>query len=97
MDKFLKVLKNYYIVFSVCLLCVLVAGIMFGVKYYNEYKARKIALAPPPEVEFYAPPVSKNETTIKKDEKKATIVKTVEKKKRICYTKHRTPEGEEIK
>lgn len=81
MDKFLKVLKNYYIVFSVCLLCVLVAGIMFGVKYYNEYKARKIALAPPPEVEFYAPPVSKNETTIKKDEKKETIVKTVEKKK----------------
>ncbi len=81
MDKFLKVLKNYYIVFSVCLLCVLVAGILFGVKYYNEYKARKIALAPPREVEIYTPPVSKNETEIKKEEKKETNVKTVEKKK----------------
>lgn len=80
MDKFLKVLKNYYIVFSVCLLCVLVAGIMFGVKYYNEYKARKIALAPPPKVEIYAPPVSKTETEIKKEEKKVTNIKKVERK-----------------
>lgn len=81
MDKFLKVLKNYYIVFSVCLLCVLVAGIMFGVKYYNEYKARKIALAPPPKVEIYAPPVSKTETEIKKEEKKVTNIKKVERKR----------------
>lgn len=80
MDKFLKVLKNYYIVFSVCLLCVLVAGIMFGVKYYNEYKARKIALVPPPKVEIYAPPVSKTETEIKKEEKKVTNIKKVERK-----------------
>lgn len=81
MDKFLKVLKNYYIVFSVCLLCVLVAGIMFGIKYYNEYKSRQVALAPPPQVEIYAPPVSKNETNIVKEEKKETkVIKTKENK-----------------
>lgn len=76
MNKFFKILKNYYIVFSVCALCVFVAALLFGIKYYNEIQVKKTALAPPPEYYSIASGVSKNEIEIRKEnnEKKETVV-----------------------
>lgn len=66
MGKFLKVLKNYYIVFSVCVLCVFVTALLFGMKYYNQTQVKKTALAPPPIYLDDSSNVSKNEAEIKK-------------------------------
>lgn len=44
MKKFLNVLKNFYVVFSICMLVVVFAGISFGVKNYREYTKKNMAL-----------------------------------------------------
>ncbi len=58
MDKLFKALKNYYIVFTLCVICVGIAGTVFGIKFYREQRARQTALMPPPVI------VSKNETDV---------------------------------
>lgn len=66
MEKFLKILKNYYIVFSVCVITLAIVGGVYGVKFYNENKLKEIALAPPPVYVEPAPQVSKIETKVEK-------------------------------
>ena len=48
MDNFIKAFKKFYIVFCLCVICVCIAGGIFGVRFYNENKAKKTALLPPP-------------------------------------------------
>ncbi|MBR4892616.1 MAG: M23 family metallopeptidase [Clostridia bacterium] len=71
MEKFLKVLKNYYVVFSVSLLCVLVTVLMYGMKNYREYTIKKEALSPPKniiEVISDSPKENTKTNEIKKEE-----------------------------
>lgn len=44
MKKFLNVLKNFYVVFSICMLVVVFTGISFGIKSYREYSKKTMAL-----------------------------------------------------
>lgn len=67
MEKFLKILKNYYIVFSICAICVALVGVIYGMKFYNQAELKKTALAPPPVYLNNEAEVSKTEVEIKKE------------------------------
>ncbi len=80
MDKFLKALKNYYIVFTICVICVGIAGTIFGIRFYREQRARITALTPPPVV------VAGNSAEIEKNEiahQEKTETTQVEKKETV--------------
>ncbi len=80
MDKFLKALKNYYIVFSLCVVCVGIAGTIFGIRFYREQKARITALTPPPVV------VAGNDANVEKKEiepVKEPEIKHIDKKESV--------------
>lgn len=70
MNKILKVLKNFYLVFSVCVLVVLAVGISYMFKYAQEQKVRKMALEYP---STYIEPKSETASTVKDDVKKDEI------------------------
>ena len=50
MNDFIKAFKKSYVVFCICVLCVCIAGGVFGVRLYKENKAKRTALLPPPAV-----------------------------------------------
>lgn len=75
MEKFMKLLKNYYVVFAVCMLCVVVTVVMFGIKYYGEYKARETALEPPPYIAEITPVVSEAKEQVESESEEISEVK----------------------
>lgn len=73
MEKFLKVLKNYYVVFSICVITVLIVAVSFGVKFVREQNNKKTALAQPPQYVEIEQPVAKPEANIEKKEENTTV------------------------